>query len=107
MNPKCDQCGYDLSGLGVRGRCPECGHRFNTISQAVRDKPTHPLRRPGMFAGQGLTVVLGAAVLVVLAIGGLLALRTPDPAWPMVTASVMALVLAMMAVWSYLASKSR
>lgn len=25
----CITCGYDLAGLGDRGRCPECGRRFD------------------------------------------------------------------------------
>jgi hypothetical protein len=28
-DPVCDECGYSLRGLGLDGRCPECGNAFN------------------------------------------------------------------------------
>ena len=27
--PQCTECGYILTGLGRRGRCPECGYAFD------------------------------------------------------------------------------
>jgi len=27
--PRCGKCGYELSGIAERGRCPECGTVYN------------------------------------------------------------------------------
>jgi hypothetical protein len=49
----CAACGYDLRGLSVLDRCPECGLRISTSILAVIDpraQEFEPIRRPRMVA---------------------------------------------------------
>ncbi len=77
----CVACGYDLRGLSVLDRCPECGVRIATSILAVVDpraREFDPIRRPR----------LTAFGLMVWSIGGLLAAAC---VWTMRAAEVPAL----------------
>ena len=40
MPAYCKSCGYDLQGLAMHGRCPDCGEFFSRISNKnVTDAP--------------------------------------------------------------------
>lgn len=64
---RCHQCDYELTGLGLRGRCPECGQYFNfATGEGVRQPPTvqeHQSRLFGRIRTIGLGVLAVAAVL--------------------------------------------
>ncbi len=36
----CPKCGYQLTGLALRGECPECGEAYDPEHVAVRHAPT-------------------------------------------------------------------
>jgi len=61
--PTCCQCGYDLRGHAVVGRCPECG-------DAYEDVAPEPMWTPGRIAA---VVYLGLGVMVLLTANVLLA----------------------------------
>lgn len=49
----CAACGYDLRGLSVLDRCPECGLRIATSILAVVDpraQEFEPIRKPKLVA---------------------------------------------------------
>lgn len=66
MTPHCAKCGYELSGLPMRGRCPECGQVFDQIRHIGTRMPDTPEDRGSRFMrrlGQGFLVVAGGALL--------------------------------------------
>jgi len=69
----CEACGYDLMGLTGRGRCPECGNRYDMInnlgvtrqSAAMEahhrgDRLVYRVKFWAMAAAAGLCIILGA-----------------------------------------------
>ena len=95
--PRCTNCGYDLQGLRPQGRCPECGQPFD-VTTGLGLREVSPLSRRNEA---GDTVVfwfkfgsLVGLALVVLAIGAILALRSPLPARPLSIAGIIAATLA-------------
>lgn len=70
----CQQCGYELVGLGERGTCPECGRAFD-LDTVYRDsnQPEHPLVR------YSAAIFWGALALFVLVCGAVLAALVDDP----------------------------
>ncbi|TVQ30342.1 MAG: hypothetical protein EA376_13250 [Phycisphaeraceae bacterium] len=62
-------CGYELSGLSVRGRCPECGLAVRATILYVVDPQAdafRPMRRPRLTAW-AVTIWPAAALIAVLA----------------------------------------
>jgi len=102
----CAGCGYDLSGLRVAGQCPECGKAFDKVKgEGVAGGGANAgekYRRGDRLAARLRTIFLGLAALLVMACGGLLSLGLEN--WPSVlaVAGLVALVLLMGAVTSYL-----
>lgn len=39
-SPVCSNCRYDLTGLPQRGRCPECGSRYDLARTRLRQRMT-------------------------------------------------------------------
>ncbi|MEM1329498.1 MAG: hypothetical protein AAGG07_02935 [Planctomycetota bacterium] len=77
----CENCGYDLSGLGRTGRCPECGTVFGPGSERtdgdplsttghravlsnISDAPAGYLMRVSLAAGLAFLSVCGIVLLV-------------------------------------------
>lgn len=67
----CGHCGYDLVGLGLSGRCPECGRNFNKATRlntrshggGVDGDRRGPRRLAAALAGLGfLSAGAGGAV---------------------------------------------
>lgn len=47
---KCSQCGYDLRGHRLKGKCPECGHAFELPAEVKTvDCPACGEEVPGNF----------------------------------------------------------
>ena len=97
----CSECGYDLSGLGRRGRCPECGQVFDTMSgQGLGEGAAEQFRR-----GERLVRRLGVAAMLVMALtalacGGVLAMFADNWRYPLATTAVIAVTI-MLAAWGY------
>jgi len=66
----CARCNYDLRGLSITARCPECGTPVRASLLAVLDPLAHELRpvpRPGLTAA-GLTLWVSGALLASLVV---------------------------------------
>ena len=66
----CAACGYDLRGLSVLDRCPECGMRIATSILAVVDpraQEFEPIRKPRVVAFGLLTWSLGGLLAALCA----------------------------------------
>lgn len=73
---ECAGCGYNLRGLPMRGRCPECGMPIGDSSGVDEPLSLAPVRVI-------LTFIRGcwaASIILALSVGMLAALRFPD--WP-------------------------
>lgn len=104
----CSGCGYDLSGLGQRGRCPECGRKFDTISgRGLVDSSAEAGRRGERVARRLGLIVLMALALAALACGGGLALMAEDWRYPLAMGALVAIVLGMWAASHYFEGKER
>ena len=104
-DPHCAECGYDLSGLRRSGECPECGAHFDLISgRGVRtqSRAAEKHHRGERLARRMRTVLLVVAAIMVLLCGGMFVPLAEHWYYPMATAAVIALVVAMGAVTSYL-----
>lgn len=106
---ECAACGYDLSGLGEQGRCPECGEAFNqTSGEGLRGGPrdfAERQRRSERLARRLRTLALAGLAVVVLGCGGLGTLIADDWRYPMGTALLVAAVAVLAAVTSFFSEK--
>jgi len=76
----CVACGYDIRGMSVLGRCPECGLRVATSILAVVDPRAPqfaPIARPRVLAAGVLAWSVGALVAA-LAAWGIRASQAPE-----------------------------
>ena len=86
----CRQCGYDLKGLPVSARCPECGlDALETITQLVDPQASRlPRLRDPSAVGAGLLglavtyLLIAALVLLPRALPTILATLGMDGRWP-------------------------
>jgi hypothetical protein len=107
--PSCQQCGYDLSGLGRRGRCPECGQAFDRVTGAGLVEP--PSRRTERYdRGDRLmrrlrTLGLLVPSVVLLICGGIGVLLVDEWQYVMGSAAVLAAVLGLGAWASYVTER--
>ena len=69
----CHHCGYDLTGLGETGTCPECGNAYN-INVRLGAPP-----RENMFIRYAGAILLGFVTLFILVCGGLMSLGAREP----------------------------
>ncbi len=103
MERPCSECGYDLSGLGVRGKCPECGQVFNLLSgEGIGGTGRGKADRSLDLAARLRTITFGVATASVLVCGGAGSYFATNPYRPIAIAGVFAGLLAMATVTSYL-----
>ena len=111
----CEDCGYDLSGLGMRGHCPECGRYFDTLTgeglstasgSGPSEQASERYRR-----GERLVRRLGMWFMILMALGvlscgGIFALFVDDWRYPMATAGIVALIFGLSGLSWYLGDDS-
>ncbi len=74
MSDQCATCRYDLSGLGVQGKCPECGTYFNRRSgENIHGGASYSRRQSEMDRKLTWAKAITLTVLGVAAAGGGLA----------------------------------
>ncbi len=102
----CAACGYDLSGLPVRGNCPECGAYFDRVrGTGLSDNRAEQMQRSDRLLRRLRTIFLALGAVAFMGCGGGLALIANEPARPIWVASVFALVMVLAAVTSYVYEK--
>ena len=109
----CAGCGYDLSGLHYKGTCPECGQAFNKVEgeglsrhgQADRVPASDKHRRGDRVAARMRTIILAMCVVMVLFCGGFVSLAVGSWQSPMAVAGLVAVVLVLATVSSFLSEK--
>ena len=97
--PTCPTCQYDLTGLGISGTCPECGQIFDKSRLGFRNQ----LNRFEAKMARVRTIILVVLTLCTLALGALLQFTIWDQG--LASGSLIALVLGMAALWSFLTEK--
>lgn len=104
-NERCDRCGYDLTGLGLVGQCPECGRRYDVLRrEGVRDAASSVNHRQQTLA-RIRTIVLGAITAAILVGGAVAALLVPNPGGAIWMGILLGLLMAMATATSYLYEK--
>lgn len=98
----CSGCGYDLRGLGLEGRCPECGRPVMRSVLDVVDPAASlfPVVRRPRLVGDVLVLVVGLILLAVAADATLRGIGVARGAarWPSVSATWLPGVAALLAV---------
>ncbi|HEX7009577.1 MAG TPA: hypothetical protein VF184_06315 [Phycisphaeraceae bacterium] len=75
----CPRCGYDLTGLARRGRCPECGQFYDLAYLPTRSPDNESFsRRSDRIAARLRTIALALLTLFALICGGLLSAYIPN-----------------------------
>ncbi len=109
MDRQCRRCGYELTGLDIQGRCPECGNLYDGWSgQGLSGGPTEAVERGDRVVKLMQAIGLAAMALFVVGIGALFAWRS-DRVAPLVFAGVFGMLFLIGAVstaWTLL-KKSR
>ena len=99
----CVSCGYDLTGLDPRGRCPECGQDYDVSSgTGLTSHFSARYARTSFILARIRTVVLGVLTLLVLAAGLLATMWMQSGSRPLVVSMVFAGVLGMAAIASFM-----
>ena len=70
--PICGKCGYDLSGLGRQGRCPECGTVFNLATGKGVRSASDAMRRGDRLVRRLRTIACALFGVAMLACAGCL-----------------------------------
>ena len=65
----CKQCGYELTGLADRGKCPECGHAYCISRRQGIVLPDTPEERGSRLLGRFKMIGLAAVGAVFILIG--------------------------------------
>lgn len=89
MDKTCRACGYDLTGLEVQGRCPECGGYYDGWSGEglARDATDKYVRGDRVVAVVGIIVMVLVALLV-LVLGALFTWKSGRPGSLILSAAV-------------------
>ncbi len=98
MPPICGKCGYDLTGLPLRGGCPECGNTYDQDRDIGMGHAMTPEDR-----GQRIALWLKVIGLVVCAMGvmscsGLLSMLATNPKKPLMTGGAISILLLVIAL---------
>lgn len=93
----CDNCGYELLGLPMSGKCPECGHPYGL--GAARDRRLPLLVRHGFSLG--LAILAG----MILTCGGVMSIWSTKPVQLVATTLVIFVVFGTGAVLIFLNEK--
>ena len=83
----CAACGYDLTGVGGEGRCPECGGFYDKHSGRGIGTGAgfgDACARGDRVVAQVKVAVYGVLGVGCLAWGGLASLSSASPAWPLI-----------------------
>lgn len=98
MNERyCDSCGYELLGLPMRGKCPECGEPFGVSGSVARKEP--------LLVRHGFSIGIGILAVMILTCGGVLSIWSTKPLNLIVTTLCVAGVFGGGAVLLYLGEK--
>ena len=87
MAETCHHCDYDLMGLPAKGNCPECGEFYDKHSSYRAIRTNEPVA-----AGQIKWIALAVFTLIVLFIGGLIAIQADRSIGAIVTTLIIASV---------------
>lgn len=104
----CNQCNYDLSGLGEQGHCPECGQAYNLRSgQGLRSRADDMQRWSRMFDRIRTITLLAIGGSIFFA--GLLIQLMFKPATyrTIAVASLFAIIFVLFGVVSFLGEKAK
>lgn len=101
----CSQCDYELTGMPEIGKCPECGNPYSTRSMLGVKIPSSGFDKGERLFRRLRTYAFGVLALMVLTCSGLLSLIVPRPDRAWAIGGLLAVVLILMAVTSYLYEK--
>lgn len=66
----CDRCGYELTGLDVQGRCPECGGYYDSWSgEGIGGGPMESVRRGDRVVRLFQTICLAFLAVAMVGLG--------------------------------------
>jgi len=98
MNERyCDSCGYELIGLPMRGKCPECGEPFGAEGSITRKEP--------LLVRHGFSMGIAVLALMIFSCGGLLSIWSTKPLQLVATTLAVGGVFGGGAVLMYLTEK--
>lgn len=96
----CGRCGYDLVGIAAAGRCPECGQAYDLASGQGTDA-----RRVPWVLRHGRTASLVGLAVFILGCSGLLSLAARNKMAMVLSGLMVAAVVGLGAVMSYLSEQ--
>ena len=102
----CDQCDYELIGLPPKGKCPECGQRYDVNRHVgVRDQQTAEQR------GVLIAKRIRTAIFILMSLGaaalGLYVQIAGKKDYALAVGIFVAVMFLMAAVMSYMSQKER
>jgi hypothetical protein len=66
----CDRCGYELTGLDVQGRCPECGGYYDSWSgEGIGGGPMESVKRGDWVVRLFQAICLAFLAVVMVGLG--------------------------------------
>ena len=101
----CSNCGYDLSGLPDKSRCPECGQSFDVKSREGVVDHRYSQRRAELILRRVRTISLCVAAALVVTCAGLVSLTKKSPTKALMVGAVLAVVCVLAAATSYMYEK--
>lgn len=103
----CGKCGYDLTGLAIVGRCPECGNEYDGHTRA--GMASHAAQRQAkldrVLARVRTVCLLGVALMAMMCAGVVTFTGWGDPARAFSVGLLIALFFGLAAVVSFMYEK--